>query len=82
MVRCIKSLEHQYAGKFFVSADVSGILKMWQTDFKRPQLLQTISLQGSISYNCALENRSLLDPHTFLTVAIKDQKCYTFMLKP
>jgi hypothetical protein len=44
LIRCIVSLENQYAGQYFVTADVSGFLKVWQADFKKPVLIQTIQL--------------------------------------
>lgn len=85
LIRVLKSLS-TLGDKFFVSADVCGIIKVWQSALKPVNLLE-FQLEGAISYNSMIEIEDML-PNTpayadqaVIACALKNQKVHLILLK-
>jgi hypothetical protein len=87
LIRVIVSLE-ALKNKFFVSADVCGIVKVWNSSLKAHQLVE-FDLEQAISYNSMIELQNVLpraDP-TFqeaamIACALKSQKVHLIVILP
>ena len=58
LIRVIVTLE-ALKNKYFVTADVCGIVKVWTSQFKANQIME-IEQEGAISYNSMIEITDLL----------------------
>ena len=58
MIRAVTDLE-SLSGKYFATADVCGILKVWDSYNFNKELIQ-ISLNTAVSYNSLIEVKDLL----------------------
>ena len=87
LIRVIVSLE-ALKNRFFVSADVCGILKVWSSHLK-PQPLIEFDLEQAISYNSMIELQGVLpadDPAfssaAMIACALKSQKVHLIAVMP
>lgn len=58
LMRVIVSLE-RLNHKYFVTADVCGIVKVWPSTQKTEEVI-TIDLEQAMAYNCMIELRGIL----------------------
>ena len=77
--------------KWFVSADVCGIIKVWQAIYKVTEAVISFELDGAISYNAVVEltnmlpqhkRNSLFDNSALIAVALKSCKINLVLLFP
>ena len=90
LIRVIVSLE-RLKHKWFVSADVCGIIKVWQAIYKVTEAVISFELDGAISYNAVVEltnmlpqhkRNSLFDNSALIAVALKSCKINLVLLFP
>lgn len=62
LIRVIVTLE-ALKNKYFVTADVCGIVKIWSSQFKATQIME-IEQEGAISYNSMIEVTDFLPRRT------------------
>ncbi len=58
LIRVLTSLS-TLNDRFFISADVCGFVKVWQSALKPINVLE-FQLEGAISYNCMIEVEDML----------------------
>ena len=87
LIRVIITLE-SLKNKYFVTADVCGIVKVWASFFKPIQMLE-IQQDGAISYNSIVEltdmlpkNSSFEDTSSLIAIALKSSKINIILLSP
>jgi hypothetical protein len=87
LIRVIISLE-SVKHRYFVTADVCGIVKVWSSTFK-PAAVIDIDLEQAMSYNSLIEltgvlpeNAETFQDTSLIACALKSQKVHLIMLSP
>ena len=85
LIRVIISLR-MLKDKYFLSADVCGVIKVWLSDIVPKKVLE-FQLNGAISYNSVIEMQEVLpssqiEDATLVAVGLKTQKIELVVLVP
>jgi len=86
LLRVIVSLE-RLNHRFFVTADVCGIVKVWPSTQKTHEVI-TVDMEQAMAYNCMIELKGVLpqDPKleasAVVACALKNQRVHIVLVTP